>query len=1088
MIKRMISTALAIVMTLSLTIVSVSGADTASDASTNLVYYDLQSQPTGQFRATTTAWKAASGYSPAGGFIGRENYSYATITNTNGVNELAVKSSFLDTTNDFARFALNTSALNAEGDYSVPLRKVTLAFKTSIPDGADACMYDFPARLWFNLWAVSAKGLKEIEATENHTMSDSLRAAIEPCADTDLILFFWDVNAYGSGTTDSKTMSSSGYIGVLNPIANIGTVGQDYTSVEYIYKVESESKIVAREIKIGSEVKATLMDNTTSVSGIEFEETSTNAMMLPGNLCHQEDDSPQYVSMMGCYLNPDGTVEFPTQLSKRGDRTTLWFNELKYEGIRFIEEINVGEDEEAVPVYGDELIKIKFGLKPYSPETIVWSDIITITDESNAPVTNWTGEYVESENAYKITVAQDSPFEHSKQYNVKVEGAIPLSADSSEIINKVKSFVTDYKKLIVESELSSVPSEAFSVPITVTNNSLESGLFTATAALYEKKSGVVNMIASKELTRTQALSLGESDTISVGPLAYTPAEGAEYFVKVFFTENNKPIASPIVIGTVKNPDGDETTGAPDENGLKLFTDNDTGRIKLEGTYSETVKKPIFVTVTDTTLEVVYVDQLSVSDDGEFGLDFNLIPEKPIYATDPYNVNVALYPIIGSAVTKEVSMYFSNLKPTVSNLGYGDVVPYCDGRSLPAEYDYFHFGGAESASIVNWYEYNEEYPYDTANSVLIQADLPTITLTEALKGKEIYFTVLARTTAGATADAPVASEKIKLTAGPVASNVQISQSGNTLSFTYDYSHGLGYEELGTVYSWYRADSAAGDYTKLDYEGSAYTITASDEDKYFKVEVLPKSLLTLEEDTEDTEEETEIDIERIGVSEWSTPHEANYTAPADDGGSGGGGGGGGGGRAPKENKVEVTPVDTSGTIDLTDIKGHWAENDIYNLYDKGIVKGRTEHTFDPEGKITRAEFVALIVRALNLGEAANTSFSDVNANDWYAGVLGKAFETGILSGSEGNAYPNRQITRQEMAAITVRALELNGEGIALDGDILEFDDAAKIDLWAIEAVAKAKQAGLIKGDGSNYRPLDNTSRAEATVIISRLLAMQ
>jgi N-acetylmuramoyl-L-alanine amidase len=46
-------------------------------------------------------------------------------------------------------------------------------------------------------------------------------------------------------------------------------------------------------------------------------------------------------------------------------------------------------------------------------------------------------------------------------------------------------------------------------------------------------------------------------------------------------------------------------------------------------------------------------------------------------------------------------------------------------------------------------------------------------------------------------------------------------------------------------------------------------------------------------------------------------------------------------------------------FTDILHHWAKNDIEALAKMGIVKGRTETTFDPDSYITRAE-VATIAR--------------------------------------------------------------------------------------------------------------------------------
>ena len=49
-------------------------------------------------------------------------------------------------------------------------------------------------------------------------------------------------------------------------------------------------------------------------------------------------------------------------------------------------------------------------------------------------------------------------------------------------------------------------------------------------------------------------------------------------------------------------------------------------------------------------------------------------------------------------------------------------------------------------------------------------------------------------------------------------------------------------------------------------------------------------------------------------------------------------------------------------FSDIAGHWAEKDILSAASMGIVKGNTDGTFRPDNPATRAEVVAMIMRAL------------------------------------------------------------------------------------------------------------------------------
>ncbi|MBR5535738.1 MAG: S-layer homology domain-containing protein [Clostridia bacterium] len=48
-------------------------------------------------------------------------------------------------------------------------------------------------------------------------------------------------------------------------------------------------------------------------------------------------------------------------------------------------------------------------------------------------------------------------------------------------------------------------------------------------------------------------------------------------------------------------------------------------------------------------------------------------------------------------------------------------------------------------------------------------------------------------------------------------------------------------------------------------------------------------------------------------------------------------------------------------FTDIKGHWAEDVINEAAEEGIVNGRGDGTFRPDEPITRAEALAMVMRA-------------------------------------------------------------------------------------------------------------------------------
>lgn len=207
-----------------------------------------------------------------------------------------------------------------------------------------------------------------------------------------------------------------------------------------------------------------------------------------------------------------------------------------------------------------------------------------------------------------------------------------------------------------------------------------------------------------------------------------------------------------------------------------------------------------------------------------------------------------------------------------------------------------------------------------------------------------------------------------------------------------------------------------------------------------------------------------------------------------GGSGGGGISGGGTATKT--PEPIPFDNKETVSpFTDIKGHWAQSIIDNLYSKGVVKGVSDTEFRPDDIVTRAEFTALAVNALAL-EPGNDAvvFSDVSEGDWFASVVKTAASLGIVSGSNGAFRPNDAISREEAAKICCTLIKYIGYDES-GTQTKTFSDAADISSWAVDYVDKACAAGIMQGDAEGgFRPLGTATRAESAAIVSRLSALK
>ncbi|MEX2356059.1 MAG: S-layer homology domain-containing protein, partial [Thermaerobacterales bacterium] len=88
-------------------------------------------------------------------------------------------------------------------------------------------------------------------------------------------------------------------------------------------------------------------------------------------------------------------------------------------------------------------------------------------------------------------------------------------------------------------------------------------------------------------------------------------------------------------------------------------------------------------------------------------------------------------------------------------------------------------------------------------------------------------------------------------------------------------------------------------------------------------------------------------------------------------------------------------------LPDIAGHWAAGQIEAAVDLGFVNGYPDGTFRPEGHVTRAEFVKMVLTAFGLDadSAAAAPFHDTGSH-WAHGYVAAAVNTGILQAGDYN----------------------------------------------------------------------------------------
>ncbi len=169
---------------------------------------------------------------------------------------------------------------------------------------------------------------------------------------------------------------------------------------------------------------------------------------------------------------------------------------------------------------------------------------------------------------------------------------------------------------------------------------------------------------------------------------------------------------------------------------------------------------------------------------------------------------------------------------------------------------------------------------------------------------------------------------------------------------------------------------------------------------------------------------------------------------------------------------------------DLVGHWAEDEMRALADKGILKGNDDGLMYPDQQVTKAEFLAMVLRALNIPEAElKDEFKDFTANDWFAGVMQAAYTRVYVTDTNGYMLSNSKLKREDMSVIIKNVLPN-----LVAKDEITFTDADTIKAEAVDAVKLISSAGIINGylDGT-FGPTKVCTRAETAVIISRILAL-
>ncbi|MBQ3310481.1 S-layer homology domain-containing protein [bacterium] len=180
--------------------------------------------------------------------------------------------------------------------------------------------------------------------------------------------------------------------------------------------------------------------------------------------------------------------------------------------------------------------------------------------------------------------------------------------------------------------------------------------------------------------------------------------------------------------------------------------------------------------------------------------------------------------------------------------------------------------------------------------------------------------------------------------------------------------------------------------------------------------------------------------------------------------------------------------------------WGAEEIFSLYERGIIAGYPDNRFHPNWYITKEEFIALTIRALGLDDenvVDTLYFDDFSEEDWAWQDVQNAYyfellPTPITMNEQGLFlfYPRHYISRAGAISIAVSALKVDPILKEKARLLLEskYDDSWNLPEWFVPIAASADVLDMLVINPYKTQLIDAESpitRDEAAVLIYNML---
>ncbi len=177
-------------------------------------------------------------------------------------------------------------------------------------------------------------------------------------------------------------------------------------------------------------------------------------------------------------------------------------------------------------------------------------------------------------------------------------------------------------------------------------------------------------------------------------------------------------------------------------------------------------------------------------------------------------------------------------------------------------------------------------------------------------------------------------------------------------------------------------------------------------------------------------------------------------------------------------------------------HWAASEIKLLSEQGVIVGYPDGTFKPDENVTRAEFAAMAIRALNQHHTKviqPVNFTDIDPNHWAYEDIQKALYFDLITyEKEGELFrPDDSVSRAESLSVAVNALTTETISIAKAKEVLakQYIDSHTIPEWFLIPAGKAEILGMLvvvpSAEKASIEANRPATRAEVAAILFRMM---